>query len=64
MAKDGQKTVRIVFDWLCENPEELPEMYRQRLESEARELVIRDYVAGMTDRFAQEMSARVSGAGT
>ncbi len=41
-----------IFQHFNKKPEELSEEYVQRLESEDKERVICDYVAGMTDRYA------------
>lgn len=57
MAAEGQETIRVVFESLCSRPEGLPERYRARLSAEPAELVIRDYIAGMTDRFAEQVRA-------
>lgn len=59
MASDGRETVHLVFKWLLLHPEDLPEQFGSRLDSEPAELVIRDYVAGMTDRFAEQTRAEV-----
>ncbi|MBN4076276.1 deoxyguanosinetriphosphate triphosphohydrolase [Gemmatimonas aurantiaca] len=60
MTDSGQETVSVVFDWLLADPAgRLPEAFRSRLGAEAAELVIRDYVAGMTDRFAEQIRAGV-----
>jgi dGTPase len=40
-------------------PRMLPEATRARLNTEARERVVCDYIAGMTDRFAFDEYARL-----
>ena len=44
-----------LFEKLNKNPEHLPESFIQRIDSEIKELVVADYIAGMTDRFAERI---------
>lgn len=53
MAVKGQRLITALFVEFCRVPCLLPERYGQRLEREGRERVVCDYLAGMTDRFAQ-----------
>ena len=41
-----------LFNAYNENPMLLPKKYQQKMESEPRERIICDYIAGMTDRYA------------
>lgn len=51
----AERMVRGLFEELVREPMLLPPKYRTRIESESRQRVVADYVAGMTDRFAQRM---------
>lgn len=48
----GKKVVHFLFEWYSIHEEVLPGHVRKRFEQEKRHLVIKDYIAGMTDRFA------------
>lgn len=48
----SQEQLRDLFDFYSSRPEVLPEKYVARLKDEPVWAVVRDYVAGMTDRFA------------
>ena len=50
-----------LFEELNKCPEILPENYLQRLKSEIKELVVADYIAGMTDRFAERVHQKLKG---
>jgi dGTPase len=54
MALEGGRMSRKLFAELCREPRLLPERYRQRIGEGPPERVVCDYVAGMTDRYAQE----------
>lgn len=49
----AERMVRQIFEEYVRDPSLLPTHCRQRLEEESTERVVCDYVAGMTDRFAQ-----------
>jgi dGTPase len=59
MAVKGGRVVRALFDELCRVPELLPERYRRRAGDERPERTVCDYVAGMTDRYAQDEYLRL-----
>jgi dGTPase len=48
-----------LFERYTENPLLLPESFRARFETDGRERVICDYVAGMTDRYAMNEYRRL-----
>jgi len=53
----NSKLIIKIFNFLLENPDKLPELYRVRINSDnpagtSKERVIVDYISGMTDRFA------------
>jgi dGTPase len=58
MANKGGRIVRQLFDEFCANPHLLPERYRRRIEGDPQRTVC-DYVAGMTDRYAQDEYLRL-----
>ena len=59
MALKGSRILRTLFEEFCQHPELLPERYLQRAQSQAPERAVCDYVAGMTDRFAQDEYLRL-----
>ena len=52
MRVKAERCVTLLFQTYRENPSLLPQKYLQRMESELKERVICDYIAGMTDRYA------------
>ncbi len=49
----AESMIRQLFGYYYENPEELPEEYKHMIqEHEKTEIVVCDYIAGMTDNFA------------
>jgi dGTPase len=58
MAVKGSRIVRQLFDEFCADPQLLPERYRRRIQGEPQRTVC-DYVAGMTDRYAQDEYLRL-----
>lgn len=59
MATKGRRLVQALFEELNRLPQLLPERYQQRMEAAGRERTVCDYLAGMTDRFAQEEFMRL-----
>jgi dGTPase len=59
MTVKGQRMVQAMFVEFCRLPGLLPERYKQRTERETPERVVCDYLAGMTDRFAQDEYLRL-----
>jgi len=45
--------VNKIFSYYLQTPEKLPEGFREMLAEENKEIVVADYIAGMTDRFAE-----------
>jgi len=54
-ANKAKKFVRELFSEFLAHVEDLPDDYRGRVEGEGRERVVCDYIAGMTDRYAQDI---------
>ena len=42
-----------IFSYYLQTPKKLPERFREMLALEKKEIVVADYIAGMTDRFAE-----------
>jgi len=42
-----------IFNYYLQVPEKLPDRFREMLALEKKEIVVADYIAGMTDRFAE-----------
>lgn len=51
--KEGQKIIQSLFKEFYKSPQKLPLLYQKQIsDGEKMEIVIKDYVAGMTDNFA------------
>jgi dGTPase len=59
MAVKGARIVRQLFDEFCHTPRLLPERYSRRVGSDRPERTVCDYLAGMTDRYAQDEFLRL-----
>jgi dGTPase len=59
MAMKGQRLLRALFAEFCRVPHLLPERYFQRVQRESAPRVVCDYLAGMTDRYAQDEYLRL-----
>ena len=59
MADRGQHWVRTLFGIYRDIPGEMSERFAQRASEEPVEIVVCDYVAGMTDRFARQEYERL-----
>ena len=59
MAVKGGRIIRQLFDEFCRVPRLLPERYSRRIDGQRPERVVCDYVAGMTDRYAQDEFLRL-----
>jgi dGTPase len=54
MAVKGARIVQALFTEFCRAPQLLPERYGRRIGGDRPERTVCDYVAGMTDRYAQD----------
>ncbi len=54
MTDKARRFIRALFDVYLAQPEQLPPGSQKRLKSEGAHRVICDYIAGMTDRYAQD----------
>ncbi|HYV35998.1 MAG TPA: deoxyguanosinetriphosphate triphosphohydrolase [Gemmataceae bacterium] len=59
MAVKGQRLLEAMFAEFCRLPRLLPERYSRRIGDDGAERVVCDYLAGMTDRFAQDEYQRL-----
>ncbi len=54
MNKKGQKIITSLFDFFLNNPKKLPDEYQKQINERELYLILRDYIAGMTDDYANE----------
>ena len=54
MARKGQRILRMLFEELVRHPEQLSERYQARALAGSLPRTVCDYLAGMTDRYAQD----------
>jgi dGTPase len=59
MAAKGQRILRNLFQEFCRVPDQLPDRYRRRIPIYGLERTVCDYLAGMTDRYAQDEFLRL-----
>jgi dGTPase len=59
MAAKGRRCLKALFAEFCRSPEQLPERYQLRARQDNLEQTVCDYLAGMTDRYAQEEYLRL-----
>jgi dGTPase len=59
MAAKGARIVEALCEAFNRAPQLLPERYQRRIPERGRERTVCDYVAGMTDRYAQEEFVRL-----
>lgn len=61
LSDQAQDVIRLLFERLTADPNLMPERFQAMLESEATEIVVADYIAGMTDRYAERLMEKLSG---
>ena len=59
MASKGRRFLHMVFEEFCRSPEQLPRRYAERARPGHLERTVCDYLAGMTDRYAQDEYLRL-----
>jgi len=59
MMTKAKRFIREIFRAYQDNPDQLPPPYRARADQEGLEIAICDYIAGMTDRYAQDEYQRL-----
>ncbi len=59
MAAKGQRILRALFEEFCRSVDQLPERYERRARAGQVQRTVCDYLAGMTDRYAQDEYLRL-----
>jgi dGTPase len=59
MKHKGQRILERLFDEFVGHPELLPDHFARRRQHDTWERVVGDYLAGMTDRYAQQEYLRL-----
>ncbi len=59
MADKAKRFIKDLFEVYIKNPAQLPPDFYARLDSDGKKRVVCDYIAGMTDRFAQDEYTRL-----
>jgi dGTPase len=59
MARKGDRLLRMLFEEFCRHPEQLPPRYFQMAREGSCPQTVCDYLAGMTDRYAQDEYLRL-----
>jgi len=59
MRHKGQRFLKLMFDEFCARPRQLPTRYQKRALAGDLKQTVCDYLAGMTDRYAQEEYVRL-----
>ncbi len=55
MSQQAEEIIRTLFDRYKNNPQKLHGKYKLRLDKEPVDIIIADFIAGMTDRYAYRM---------
>ncbi|MEE8348276.1 MAG: deoxyguanosinetriphosphate triphosphohydrolase [Acidobacteriota bacterium] len=59
--KKAQSQIENLFHYYLDNPQRLPESHSSRISILGLERIVCDYIAGMTDKYAQARHAEISG---
>jgi dGTPase len=59
MAYKGQRMLQAMFDEFCARPQQLPTRYQQRAAQAGLQQTVCDYLAGMTDGYAEDEYQRL-----
>ena len=59
MMTKAKRFIEKIFEAYRRNPDQLPPTYRERADTEGLDVAICDYIAGMTDRYAQDEYQRL-----
>ena len=54
-AERARRMVAMLYRYLCEHVEQLPEEFQHDVRGEGMERIVADYIAGMTDAFAIDL---------
>ncbi|MFH2036242.1 MAG: deoxyguanosinetriphosphate triphosphohydrolase [Candidatus Zixiibacteriota bacterium] len=55
MAEQAETIIRTLFKVYLNDPYKLPANFKQKIDKEPLEIIIKDFIAGMTDRYAYKM---------
>ena len=55
----AEKVITELFEYLVAHPEALPSSYREKAGTESLARVVCDYVAGMTDHYAEDLRKKL-----
>lgn len=58
MRQDAEAILEAIFEFFWSAPERMPEQFYSRIESQGLARCVGDYLAGMTDRYAEEQYRR------
>jgi dGTP triphosphohydrolase len=61
MSERARNIITIIFGRLVEEPLLMPVRFQKMLDDQSVEIVAADYLAGMTDRFAEKFSSEKVG---
>lgn len=61
LSQHAAEVLARLFQELCARPQEMPPWYRAWIDEVGRERAVCDYLAGMTDRFAEQEFERLTG---
>ncbi|MBK7140598.1 MAG: deoxyguanosinetriphosphate triphosphohydrolase [bacterium] len=60
MSRRARQIIELLFERLNSRPDLMPDRFREMLLTEERPIVVADYIAGMTDRFAEKLFGDLS----
>jgi len=60
MSRTAHKIMTTIFESLSNNPELMPQRFQEMMLTEEKQIVIADYIAGMTDRYAEKKYAELA----
>ncbi len=58
-SRHGQEIIKELFEKLIKNEQTLSKEFDNRLKSEPKHIVVQDYIAGMTDKFALNLAQKL-----
>jgi dGTPase len=56
LSNFGKEIIEVLFEYFSKNTNELPKSYKSRIDQDGKFRVVCDYIAGMTDRYAEEIA--------
>jgi dGTPase len=61
MSERARRNITTIFESLLADPSLMPLRFQRMLDDESIEIVAADYIAGMTDRYAEKVYGEVGG---